>query len=76
MLLGGARTQAPYPDVKLPTLVLHGARDDVVAPECSARFAEGRPNVERVLLDADHGMNDVVDEIIARSIAFLAPWWC
>jgi pimeloyl-ACP methyl ester carboxylesterase len=74
-LMADARTHDAFPAVQVPTLVLHGQRDEVVPPASSARFAAERPNVERVLLDADHGMAEAIDEILARSIAFLAPWW-
>ncbi len=74
-LITDARTQPPYPDVRVPTLVLHGDRDDVVPPESSRRFVAGRPNAELVVLDADHGLAEATEEILDRAIAFLAPWW-
>ena len=52
-----------YPDVKQPTLIFHGKRDEVVSPEASVRFAWGRPNVRVELLDSDHGLTDVLDTI-------------
>ncbi|MBI3697247.1 MAG: alpha/beta fold hydrolase [Acidobacteria bacterium] len=52
-----------YPDVQDPTLVIHGARDDVVDPGFSREFARTRPNVTLHLLDSDHQLLDVLDRI-------------
>lgn len=56
------------PDVKVPTKVLHGLRDEVVSPELSEQFAHGRPNVEIEWLETDHSMLDVKDEIWGRVV--------
>jgi len=61
---------ADAPDVRQPTLIFHGKRDDVVPPELSVRFAWGRPNVQVELLDSDHGLTDVLDIIWARTVAW------
>ena len=53
----------PFPDVTVPTKVLHGTRDDVVAPGLATEFARGRPNVELEWFDADHGMVEVTEGI-------------
>ena len=58
-----------FPDVKVPTKVLHGLRDEVVAPQLSKKFARGRPNVEIEWLDTDHSMLDVKDEIWGSVLA-------
>ncbi len=59
-----------FPDVKQPTLVFHGKRDDVVSPESSVKFAWGRPNVQVELLDSDHGLTDVLDTIWEVTMAW------
>jgi pimeloyl-ACP methyl ester carboxylesterase len=67
---------APFPDVKQPTLVFHGKRDDVVPPEHSVQFAWGRPNVQLELLDSDHALTDVLDTMWTEIVAWrsrLAP---
>ncbi len=53
----------PFPDVTIPTRVLHGRGDAVVAPALTAAFARDRPNVSVQWLDTDHQMLDVTDEI-------------
>ena len=73
-LMEDARRHAAYPDVRVPTLVLHGRHDETVDAEVSSRFAAERPNVELVLLDADHSLGAVLPELVRRAIAFLEPW--
>ena len=58
------------PDVKQPTLIFHGKRDDVVSPEASVEFCWGRPNVQLELLDSDHGLTDVLDMMWAETAAW------
>lgn len=58
-----------FPDVKVPTTVLHGLRDSVVDPELSTEFARRRPNVELEWIDTDHQMLDVTDRIWERVLS-------
>jgi uncharacterized protein len=51
------------PPVSVPTIVLHGTRDDVVPVEHSRAFAEGRANVRLVELDDDHELRASIDRI-------------
>jgi pimeloyl-ACP methyl ester carboxylesterase len=43
-----------WPDVRVPTLVVHGTRDDVVPIEGSRRWAAGKRHVRLVEVDDDH----------------------
>ncbi|MGD1951967.1 MAG: YqiA/YcfP family alpha/beta fold hydrolase [Leptolyngbyaceae cyanobacterium] len=56
-----------YPDSQLtkslPTLILHGCRDDVITLEASRLYAQHRPWVTLHSLDTDHGMADAMDAI-------------
>lgn len=52
-----------FPDVKVPTKVLHGPWDGVVSPRLPWEFVHGRPNVELEWFDTDHSMVDVADRI-------------
>jgi pimeloyl-ACP methyl ester carboxylesterase len=61
----------PYPDVRQPTLIFHGVRDDVVPVERSRTFSFSRSNVELELLDSDHDLLDVINTICERSLQFL-----
>jgi len=60
-----------FPDVRQPALVIHGRRDDAVDYRLSEHFAEGRPNVELLLVDSDHQLLDVLDLMWDRVRGFL-----
>ena len=74
-LIEDAGRHAAFPEVTVPTLLIHGRRDETVDPRGSLRYAAGRPNVELVLLDSDHSLADAADEIVSRACRFLAPWF-
>lgn len=61
--LEDARGHEPFPDVRVPTRVLHGTNDESVAPELSVRFAQGKSNVSLEWYDTDHQMLDVIDQL-------------
>ncbi len=60
-----------YPDVRDPTLVIHGVRDEVVPAAWSEEFAAGKPQVRLLLLDSDHELLDVLDPIGEAVEAFV-----
>ncbi|MBW4615086.1 MAG: alpha/beta hydrolase [Desmonostoc vinosum HA7617-LM4] len=47
----------------IPTLILHGKKDEVIPIEASRDFARSRPWVELVELDSDHALGNVMAEI-------------
>ncbi len=47
----------------IPTLILHGKKDEVIPIEASLDFARSRPWVELVELDSDHALGNVIEEI-------------
>jgi pimeloyl-ACP methyl ester carboxylesterase len=62
-----------WPDVRVPTVILHGTRDDVVPIELSRQFAADRPHVRLIELDDDHELLatlpvilDVIEQLIPR----------
>jgi pimeloyl-ACP methyl ester carboxylesterase len=61
-----------FPDVRVPTLVLHGVHDDTVPIEHSRQFAAGRANVELIELDDDHQLVASIPRLLAESDRFLA----
>jgi pimeloyl-ACP methyl ester carboxylesterase len=64
---------AGFPDVRVPTLVLHGTRDEVVDIELSRRFASGRRHVRLVELEDDHELLAALPAILDEIDRFLAP---
>lgn len=63
-----------FPDVRIPTLILHGRQDDAVPIDHSRRFAVGRPNVRLIELDDGHELMASLPRILVESDAFLVPW--
>ena len=57
-------------DVRAPTLIFHGTRDDAVDYQQSTRYAATRPWVEVRLVDSDHQMLDQTDAIFEAMTAF------
>ncbi|MEH1847159.1 MAG: YqiA/YcfP family alpha/beta fold hydrolase [Nostoc sp.] len=47
----------------IPTLILHGKKDEVIPIKASRDFAYSRPWVELVELDSDHALGNVMEEI-------------
>lgn len=70
-LLEDALQYQDFPDFPQPALVFHGRLDDTVPVEYSIRYAQNRPNVELSVLDSDHELMDVLDEIWKQSGGFL-----
>ena len=61
-----------YPDVRVPTLILHGVKDDVVPIERSRTFAADKPWVRLVELPNGHELVASIPTLLAESEAFLA----
>jgi uncharacterized protein len=62
-----------WPDVRVPTVILHGTRDEVVPIETSRRFAADRPHVRLIELDDDHELLatlpvilDVIEQVVPK----------
>lgn len=60
-----------YPDVRVPTLVLHGRNDETVPIEHSRTFA-GRSNVKLIELDDGHELVASLPTLLAETEQFLA----
>jgi alpha-beta hydrolase superfamily lysophospholipase len=63
-----------FPDVRVPVLVVHGTRDDVVDVERSREFARGHPLVRLVEVDDDHELAASIPRILAEADTFFAPF--
>lgn len=61
------------PDVRVPTLIVHGVRDQVVDVEVSRELARRKRNVRLVELDDDHALTASIDRILAEATAFFRP---
>jgi predicted esterase YcpF (UPF0227 family) len=56
---------------ELPISIVHGVNDEVVPVSVSRDFAALHPHVTLELLDSDHGLGNVLDEIWQKIEAFL-----
>jgi hypothetical protein len=72
-LLEDAARYEDYPDVLQPTLLFHGAHDDVVPAQSSQVFAEKRPKVRLEILDSGHDLLNVLEYMAPLIAAFLLP---
>jgi pimeloyl-ACP methyl ester carboxylesterase len=66
-----SRRHSPFPDVRCPTRIVHGTRDDVVPVELSRRFAAGRDHVELVEVDDGHRLEQSLEQVAAEMSDFL-----
>lgn len=69
-----AQIDIGLPDVRVPTLILHGTQDETVPVERSRRFANGRRNVRLVELEDGHELTASLPHILREATSFLAPW--
>ena len=61
-----------WPDVRVPTLIVHGVLDDVVAVDGSRQWAAGKPQVRLVEVDDGHDLIRSLGRITEESERFLA----
>ena len=62
-----------WPDVRVPTLIVHGTRDDTVDVGVSRDFAAGKRHVRLVEVDDGHELAASIALIAAETDRFLAP---
>ena len=67
------RTDAGWPDVRVPTLVIHGRRDDTVDIELSREFARGKNWVRLIEADDGHELVASLPLITASADSLLLP---
>lgn len=70
-LIEDAAQYEPYPEFNQPTLIFQGENDTVVPPMYAEAFAARRPNATLRLLDSDHDLVNVLDEMWRETEAFL-----
>lgn len=60
-----------FPDVHVPTFVVHGTADDVVDVELSRQWARARPNVELLEVDDGHELTASIPRILEEATRLL-----
>jgi hypothetical protein len=63
-----------WPDVRVPTLLLHGRRDTTTLLEYSRTWARGKRHVRLVEVDDGHELVDSLGRIAAEADDFLRPF--
>jgi pimeloyl-ACP methyl ester carboxylesterase len=63
-----------WPDVRVPTLLIHGRADDTCNIQYSRQWAEGRRHVKLVEVDDGHELTASLPRILSESDDFLRPW--
>jgi pimeloyl-ACP methyl ester carboxylesterase len=63
-----------WPDVRVPTLVVHGRTDDTVDVALSRAFARGKRHVRLVEVDDGHELTASLERIKSEADRFLAPF--
>jgi pimeloyl-ACP methyl ester carboxylesterase len=70
-LMADSMQYEDQPGFRQPTLIFHGAKDDVVPVRYSEEFAAGRENVRLEIVDSGHDLLNVLDYMLPRVTAFL-----
>jgi pimeloyl-ACP methyl ester carboxylesterase len=70
-LIEDALQYEAYPDVRQPVLIFQGRNDTVVPPEYAEKFAARHPNASLRLMDSDHDLVNVLDEMWRETEKFL-----
>jgi pimeloyl-ACP methyl ester carboxylesterase len=70
-LIEDAQQYEAYPDFTQPALIFQGLKDTVVPPEYAEVFATRHANASLRLLDSDHDLVNVLDEMWRESEKFL-----
>lgn len=68
------RVDVGHPDVRVPTLIIHGVHDDAVPVEHSRQFAAGKRHVRLLEVDDGHELTASLSRILAELEGFLAAW--
>ncbi|NMO20975.1 alpha/beta fold hydrolase [Pyxidicoccus fallax] len=63
-----------WPDVRVPTLIIHGSTDDTCNIEYSRQWARGRRHVRLVEVKDGHELTASLPRITAESDDFLRAW--
>lgn len=63
-----------FPDVRVPTCIVHGTKDEVVDVELSRSWAKERRHVELIEVDDGHELLVTLPRILEAATRFFAPF--
>ena len=70
-LMEDAQKYPNYPSFSQPALIFHGKNDATVPAEYSVTFAQSHPNAALYLMESDHELANVMDEMWMGTEEFL-----
>jgi pimeloyl-ACP methyl ester carboxylesterase len=70
-LIEDGRQYEDYPVVRQPALIFHGKNDTVVPPNLSVEFARRHPQAQLHLMESDHELLNVLDDMWMETEKFL-----
>jgi pimeloyl-ACP methyl ester carboxylesterase len=70
-LIEDAQQYEAYPNFAQPALIFQGRQDTIVPPEYAEKFAAGHSNATLRLMDSDHDLVNVLDEMWRGTEKFL-----
>jgi hypothetical protein len=70
-LIEDGRQYEDYPELQQPTLVFHGKNDTVVPADLSVEFAQRHPQARLHLMESDHELLNVLDDMWMETEKFL-----
>ena len=70
-LIEDAREFEDYPEFSQPVLIFHGKHDTVVPPDYSVTFSQGHPQTTLHLMNSDHQLLNVLDDMWMETEKFL-----
>lgn len=63
-----------FPDVRVPTFIIHGTQDDTVDVELSREWAKERRHVRLVEVDDNHELTNSTESILSLATEFFEPF--
>ncbi len=72
-LMEDAQQYEAYPQFPQPAIIFHGTKDSVVPPAYSVTFCRQNPNARLHLMDSDHELINVLDDMWMETQQFLYP---
>ena len=70
-LIEDGRKYEDFPEVRQPTLIFHGKNDTVVPSDLSVQFATRHPRAQLHLMESDHELLNVLDDMWMATERFL-----
>ena len=63
-----------FPDVRVPTCIVHGTKDEVVDVELSRGWAKDRRHVQLIEVDDGHDLRISLPRVLEEAARFFAPF--